>query len=167
MRSMRSGSKLVVCALVLMMPALCEDVDYLGVIEPNGTIVGINYSEYTPAFEEFLATEPKERDLSGYPEYLGRYLNETPEPIEMNYSLYAPVFREFIFTGPLARNLTGYPEYLGRYLNETPEKIVINYSLYTPAFEEFMIDENDSEANESEKLGLESYPSWMRKYLEN
>jgi len=159
--------KLVVCVLILMMSALCEDVDYLDVIEPNGTITGTNYSEYTPAFEEFLATGPKERDLSGYPEYLGRYLNETPKPIEMNYSLYAPVFREFIFTGPAARNLSGYPEYLGLYLNETPEKVVINYSLYTPAFEEFMLDENDSEANKSENFRWESYPSWMRKYLEN
>jgi len=160
----------LVCSLMFSASVLCDVVDqedYLGVIGPAGTVTGVNYSEYTPAFEEFIINDSKAQNLTGYPEHLSRFLEGPLQTTAINYSLYPDVFRKFIFTGPESRNLSGYPEHLSRFLEEPPEIVAINYTEYTPAFEIFMIGGNESEQNESERLSLESYPAWMRAYLEN
>ena len=125
--------------LVLFTPGqTAEDEDYLGMIEPGGTMTGANYSEYTRAFAEIVGTGPLERNLSAYPPYLGSFLDLPLEAAAINYSRYSPAFAAFMSAGPLERNFSAYPPYLGSFLDPPLVAMTINYSRYTPAFAEFM-----------------------------
>lgn len=134
-------SVLIALALILVLftpGQAAEDEDFLGTIYLGGTMTGANYSEYTPAFAEFMSTGPLERNLSAYPPYLGDFLDLPLEAAAMNYSWYSPAFAEFMSAGHLERNFSAYPPYLGSFLDPPLVAMAINYSRYTPAFAEFM-----------------------------
>ncbi len=127
--------------LVLFTPGqTAEDEDYLGMIDPGGTMAGTNYSEYTPAFAEFMIVGPVERNLSAYPPYLGVFLDLPLGVAAINYSMYSQAFAEFMSAGPVERNFSAYPPYLGSFLDLPLEAAAINYSRYSPAFAEFIPD---------------------------
>ena len=164
---MRPKASFLGCALILLTVLVSlgvDEEDYLGVIGPTGTVSEANYSQYAPAFRAFVTAGPVERNLSAYPAYLGSFLDQPPETAVINYGNYTPAFGTFMTTGPAKRNLSAYPAYVGRFLDQPTEIAVINYSDYTPAFGEFMGGRNESRGV---RLSLESYPAWMRAYLES
>jgi hypothetical protein len=139
---------------------------YLNVLESDGKMGGANYSQYTPAFSEFLGekdnlnatqanytqlaptfaesgnAEYVGSDLSGYPLYLGRFLNQSYKPLPIAYSNFTPAFAQFID-----------PEW---------ELEEANYTEYTPAFSEFM-----QLQWEPQQPSSQDYPQWMLDYLAN
>jgi hypothetical protein len=57
-------------------------------------------------------------NLSSYPDYLIRFLNDTPDALRINYSRYSPAFEEFMnATIEGRRNLSSYPDYLRWFLD--------------------------------------------------
>ena len=135
--------RFVLIALALIMVLFtpgqtAEDEDYLGMIDLGGTMTSANYSEYTPAFAEFVGTGPLERNLSAYPPYLGDFLDSSLDVVPINYSRYSSAFAEFIDAGPIEWNLSAYPPYLGDFLDSTLDVVPINYSRYSSAFTELI-----------------------------
>jgi len=134
---------LIALALILVLfthVQAVEDEDYLGMIDLGGTMTGANYSEYTPAFAEFMSAGPLERNFSAYPPYLGSFLDPPLVAMTINYSRYTPAFAEFMDAGHLERNFSAYPPYLGSFLDLPLEAVAINYSKYTPTVAEFIPD---------------------------
>lgn len=167
MGSKRAELFIAICGLALITTSqsIVENNanGYLDVLEQDGKIGGANYSQYTPAFGEFLGenddrnatqsnytqlaptfanAEYVEDDLSGYPQYLGNFLNQSRKPLPIAYDNFTPAFAQFID-----------PEW------ELPET---NYTDYTPAFSEFM-----QLQWEPQQPSSEDYPQWMLDYLAN
>lgn len=150
-----------------MSVTMCQEPeeDYLNPMGLVGTITSANYSEYTPAFAEFMTIGPQGRNLSAYPEHLRDFLDQPVINMTVNYSLYAqylPAFVDFMLIGPQERNLSAYPEHLRDFLDQPMSNESVNYSIYASTFEEFMADEWEPRDFEQE-----NYPVWMVLFFED
>ncbi|GEM_PF-483774 len=165
---MRSSSLLVFAILAAPALVVAQEEGYLDVVGPSGTMGRANYSEYGPAFEEFMSRSGPERNLSSYPEHLVDFLERGPQRTATNYSIYSPAFEAFINRRPLNLsrrgliNLSSYPDYLGRFLNGSSENLsgpLPNLSSYPDYLGSFL---NGSSENLSRPLpNPSSYPDYL------
>lgn len=170
----------ILASLLFLGPAVADD-DYLAVFLPGGRLGQANYTEYTPAFAEFLA-----RDYPG-PIYLGQHDRPELMIIERNFTLpgwhpfygtftwsydlpgweisplgkyHVPALVEFLEPGylPPGINYSNYVPPLEEFARGSPKPL--GYSQHVPALEAFL-----SESWQPQGPDPTSYPPWMTEYL--
>ena len=125
------------------------DYDYLDIVGPGGEIARPNYTEYSPAFADFMRED-----------YLAD--NESPDTLQIDYTNYTPAFAEFMDPRwePPPINYSQFSPAFEEFMDPNWRTQPINYSQSTPAFEEFM-DPNWIPQPPS----LDDYPKWIIDFL--